>query len=583
MRTEGIKVWKRWPAAVLVATVMGACGPVAEELPEAESLGEAQQTAVLNGVSLGLNPGAIYSGVEQPLSSYSEQVFCEFSNLGAKWIRIELPEPEALSSADKEMYKRIAQKAKAKNIKVLVTVPARYCHADSSATDIATYLTDPFVADLSDLATNVFTGESAVDGYEIGTKVNLQDQGCGDGVTRYRVSPNAFGALLRAAWNWKTSNARTELIVAGSVVNTFVTSTSTIPADPYWSPFLNSSGLKVPAGTRPFDFFGIQPYNNAALDYNCINTGSSTCFTSWKYNVRSGLTTVASRLNTATGTTGTKLFATEFGFQLAICNNKNCVLNSLQQTAAMQAAGDAIAQSGVTPHALWTSYRDSTTEHFGLRDDWDATTGTYPARETLWAKFKNMSGHVAGNNNVEACWVPGEYFNAGFESGDTQRTTMAGDWAYGYYKGECAPGERMMGLSRSIASNWARVGLCYKDPLDSGRYGHEGCTAVAVDTAAGPGDWASGNFKAECGANQYVAGFAQSQSHDLSYVLCCPATVSGSSCESVVFAGADNRETLASGNWDADGYKGECGVGRYVAGVSRTADGDPHGLLCCAQ
>jgi hypothetical protein len=51
----------------------------------------------------------------------------------------------------------------------------------------------------------------------------------------------------------------------------------------------------------------------------------------------------------------------------------------------------------------------------------------------------------------------------------------------------------------------------------------------------------------------------------------------------VVFGAADNRETTATGNWDTGGIKGECGVNRYMAGVSVTPAGDPNALLCCTQ
>ncbi|MDY7227962.1 hypothetical protein [Hyalangium rubrum] len=568
----------RWQTAVLVASVLGACGPVSEDTLEAEVVGTAQQEA-LTGVTLGLNAGPIYANVQQPLSTYSEQIFCEASNLGAKWIRIEADR----SDVDVESYQRIVQKAKSKNIKVLVVVPARYCGADTVQAEIDTFTTS-FVSHLNDLTTNVFVGAAAVDGFEIGDEVNVQDQGCVSGVNRYPVSPNAFAWLLRRTWEWKTTNARTELIVSGGLRNTYISSSGSDTAATFYTPFFNSLALKNYPGNRPFDYFGIHPYNNANMDYTCINSGSSVCFAGWKSNVTNGLKNIATRVNTATGTTGSKLFATEFGFQLAICTNNNCVRDTNQMTAAMQAAGDAFVNSAVTPIALWNNYRDDANEHFGLRDQWDTAAGLYPVRTTLWNKFRNLAGGT-GSTVPEACWVPGEYFNAGFESGDTLRTTQAGDWAYGYYKGECAPGERMMGLSRSTANNWSRVGLCYKDPLDSSRYLHTSCNAVAVDVSPSSStDWAYGNFKAECGAGKYVAAFAQlPETHDLSYVLCCPATVSGNSCSSVVFAGADNRETLASGDWDSGGFKGECGVGRYVAGVSRTAAGDPHALLCCAQ
>ena len=98
-------------------------------------------------------------------------------------------------------------------------------------------------------------------------------------------------------------------------------------------------------------------------------------------------------------------------------------------------------------------------------------------------------------------------------------------------------------------------------------------------------DWDPGNYLAECAPTEYVAGIAQSPTdHQFSHILCCPATVSATTCTTVAFGSGDNRQNTDTGNWDTAGYKGECGVGRYVAGVSRTATtGQPNALLCCNQ
>ncbi|WP_224241012.1 hypothetical protein [Hyalangium gracile] len=564
-----------------------------EDLGEDGEWGTSEQGA-LTGVSLGIATGNFYVSGDQPLSNFSEQAICEFSNLGAKWIRIEADVP----GVDADTYRRIVQKAHAKNIKVVVVVPARYCGGTTQAEIDA--FTSGYVTHLNELATTIFTGTAAADAYEIGNEPNVTENLCPDGVSRFRVAPNAFAWLQRQAWNWKTGNGRAELLISGGVLNTYTT-------EPFWTPFFTSAAFTGFPGSRPFDFFGIHPYNPANMDVNCINAGYTTCFTGWKNSVKNGLVTVANRVNTATGTTGSKLFATEFGFQVVSGNSctgvDNCTLvNSLptgsppylQLAAAMAAAGDALVQSNVTPNAIWYDYRDDAVEGFGLRSVWDSTTEKYLVKTAAWNKFRSMAGGM-GSTNPEACWVKGDYFNVPFETGDTLRSTSAGDWAYGYYKGECAPGERIMGLSKSVANGWARMGICYKDPLDSGRYKHPTptfplCTIRTVlngsdrgATPTKPGDWDPGNYLAECSPTEYVAGVAQTTDNKFSHILCCPATVSATSCTTVAFGSADNRETDDSGNWDAAGTKGECGVGRYVAGVSRTPAGQPNALLCCNQ
>jgi hypothetical protein len=104
-------------------------------------------------------------------------------------------------------------------------------------------------------------------------------------------------------------------------------------------------------------------------------------------------------------------------------------------------------------------------------------------------------------------------------------------------------------------------------------------------------DWDSGYYKGECGANEFVAGISQTPSGAVNNLLCCPGQVTKQNCASVVFFTADNREqeNPPSGDWDEGHFKGECGPGRYVAGVSRGVNalspivaGAVHALYCCA-
>ncbi len=572
MKTDVCREKRVWWGVVVAAAVLGACGPVLEEEPRGqEALGTAEQGA-LSGVAVGLNTGNIFQDVAQQLSTHSEQAFCEFSGLGAQWIRIEADVPGTSTAT----YQLVVQKAHEAGLQVLVVVPARYCGPDNDMDQIDAFTT-AYVNRLNELATTVFTGAAQADAYEIGDDVNVKDQECPDEVNRYRVGSNAFAWLLRRAWEWKTSNGRTELMISGGLRNTYTT-------EPFWNPFFASGAFTAYPGERPFDYFGIHPYNPNHLDQRCIATGASTCFTGWKNNVISGLKNVALRMNIATGTSGTKLWATEFGFQMAACTN-NCVLNQLQMTAGMQAAGDAFVSSAVTPVALWAGYRDSEDEYFGLRGEWAGAV--YPVRTTVWNKFRAIAGGT-GSTYTEACWAQGIYRPMNFESGDARGTTQSGEWAHASYKGECPSSERVMGLSRSTTNHWARVALCYKDPLDSGRYLHTGCYPRNIEQGSNrgttaTGDWDPGNYLGECAADEYVAGVAQTPSHQLTTILCCPATVIGAACEARFFSSGDDRETTDSGEWDASGHKGECGVGRYVAGVSRTPTGEPSAILCCTQ
>ncbi|NVJ25626.1 protease B [Myxococcus sp. AM011] len=179
------------------------------------------------------------------------------------------------------------------------------------------------------------------------------------------------------------------------------------------------------------------------------------------------------------------------------------------------------------------------------------------------------------------------YASLNFESSDARRTASTGDWAYGDFKAECASGEPLTGVSLGPASRYSRIALC-RTGGDAGRYPHAGCYSRFFSTAdsrgtTATGDWDVGNFKGECGANEFVAGVAQSTAHEITALLCCPGNVAHNSCTPRVFDGQDARESSTSGDWDVGNWKGECGSGRYIGGISRNPSGGaPHALLCCS-
>ena len=306
----------------------------------------------------------------------------------------------------------------------------------------------------------------------------------------------------------------------------------------------------------------MHPVNDSKMDYNCINSGLTTCFTLWKNSVKTGIQGATQRANLATGTSDTKAFVTEFGFQISptnlcvgieACTLTNSVpMNSApyqQMAAGMNAAGEAFVATGVTPVAIYSGYRDAELDSFGLRGVWDAQLNKYRVKTAGWNKFRSMTGVTGTSTATEACWMVGSYYGGGlggdsgnFDGQDALRTTSSNDWAYGYWKGVCGPGERIMGLSKlNTGLGNARVRLCYKDPLDSGRYLHPvpetnpppttpdapRCTVRNVQSGHDRGaqptttqDWDTGNWRAECAPGEYVAGVAQTTGDKkLSHVL----------------------------------------------------------------
>jgi hypothetical protein len=183
-------------------------------------------------------------------------------------------------------------------------------------------------------------------------------------------------------------------------------------------------------------------------------------------------------------------------------------------------------------------------------------------------------------------YAPQDPMSLNFEFEDARRTSSTGDWAPNSYKAECASGESVTGLSLNPDSRNTRIARC--SASGDSRYPHNGCYARYFSTTdsrgtVATGDWDPGYYKGECGTDEFVAGVAQSTAHEITAVLCCPGTVAHTSCSARVFDGQDSRETSTTGDWDPNSWKGECGPGRYVAGLSRSVSGGaPHALLCCS-
>jgi hypothetical protein len=114
-------------------------------------------------------------------------------------------------------------------------------------------------------------------------------------------------------------------------------------------------------------------------------------------------------------------------------------------------------------------------------------------------------------------------------------------------------------------------------------------TISAGDAGAGTHlgfDWASGFYKGECALNEVVVGLSQSTSNGaLLHVRCGAVTgASSTNCRAVTLPGSgDNRESPAAlSDWAYGYYKAECANGSAVAGVSRdTSTGAIHSILCC--
>jgi hypothetical protein len=177
-----------------------------------------------------------------------------------------------------------------------------------------------------------------------------------------------------------------------------------------------------------------------------------------------------------------------------------------------------------------------------------------------------------------------------FDVNTVQRSNRVGDWQPWAVKAECADNEYLVGVSKEMSAKRSHGALCR--PGNINRFAHNSC--VARNFSAGDsrgtvstGDWDPGYYKGECAAHQYVAGVSQSSSGDITSILCCTGfapSLAHSSCSKVVFQSTNGQEDASNGDWDPWFWKGDCGTGRYVAGMSRDLGSQPgaaHALLCC--
>jgi hypothetical protein len=165
-----------------------------------------------------------------------------------------------------------------------------------------------------------------------------------------------------------------------------------------------------------------------------------------------------------------------------------------------------------------------------------------------------------------------------------------GDWAPGNFKAQCHynnAGVPLKGVAANPNGASSEAILC-GDWIQSG-IGNQ-CYARSFANGDNRGSFASGNWdpgyvKGECGYMEVATGIAQSTSHRLNTILCCPQRNNADhvSCTVENF-GSSNSPSVGSGpDWAYGFYKGMCPVGKAVVGISRKSTGAAHALLCCAM
>lgn len=107
-----------------------------------------------------------------------------------------------------------------------------------------------------------------------------------------------------------------------------------------------------------------------------------------------------------------------------------------------------------------------------------------------------------------------------FAFGDSRRDTSTGDWDPGFTKGECASNERVIGISEDNAGPLSRIQCARATPMTNchtvvfANGDNRGTTST--------GDWAPGFFKGECRDLEAVKGVSKVSCGGAPHaILCC--------------------------------------------------------------
>ncbi|MCX5610933.1 glycoside hydrolase family 5 protein [Streptomyces sp. NBC_00047] len=226
---------------------------------------------------------------------------------------------------------------------------------------------------------------------------------------------------------------------------------------------------------------------------------------------------------------------------------------------------------GWAGHGTWSILNyDATGRRSGILDggDW---------RSTDWNRLvtsPQKSGQVA----VTDTWDMLNLDHA--DAVQSARARALGDWDGGARKGACPDGQRLVGLAhrdgRGLCTDSGAAGLAATGPAP---------TVVNDERHVQQGDWAGGYTKYQCGPGQFVIGYSV-RGQAVSAVLCAQAgRALGTNGRTVWFDRGDNRPAGGpGGEFGYGNYKGQCGTDEYAAGIAFTgawAKGKtPDALLC---
>ncbi|MEO6086480.1 MAG: cellulase family glycosylhydrolase [Umezawaea sp.] len=208
---------------------------------------------------------------------------------------------------------------------------------------------------------------------------------------------------------------------------------------------------------------------------------------------------------------------------------------------------------------------------------WDAAgrrMGLYDGDDWRAAAWSRLVGTPGKTGQVAAAerWSMLNLDHADFQQ--SRKVRALPDWNSGARKGACPDGQRLIGLGHT-----SNRGLC------TGSWPAPTTFTTVRDESFVDIDWASGYTKVQCPPDHYLAGYSVTGAA-FSAALCArAATPLGRNGRTVWFDRQDNRPSGGPGGDFASGaYKGQCAADEYVAGIAYTgrigSSRTPDALLC---
>ncbi|KAJ7176787.1 cellulase [Mycena filopes] len=213
-------------------------------------------------------------------------------------------------------------------------------------------------------------------------------------------------------------------------------------------------------------------------------------------------------------------------------------------------------------------------DHSGKRTSlFDAGDWRAPVWQRLQANA-GLTGQVAS--------VP-EWKLLTLQHGDFVKSLHAlqtlGDFDSGATKAVCPDNLRLIGMTHS-----ATRALCTDNNLGSDLWAADRSTEVVFDERHVGADWAGGYTKYTCAQGYYASGYAI-RGVKVSTIMCAKASRAlGSNRRTVWFDQGDNRADTLGGDFASGQLKGSCAANEYIAGVAFSTslfrNGAPSAILC---